>query len=41
MFLDWSEMKPGDTATDDPPIRADRALFRAKECGRNKVAVEV
>lgn len=31
----------GDASANDALIRADRALYRAKECGRNKVAVEV
>ena len=34
-------MKASDTSADDALVRADRALYRAKECGRNKVAVEV
>ena len=34
-------MKASDTSADDALARADRALFRAKEHGRNKVAVEV
>jgi diguanylate cyclase (GGDEF)-like protein len=34
-------MKASDAGADDALVRADRALFRAKECGRNKVAVEV
>ncbi len=34
-------MKASDTSADDALVRADRALYRAKEYGRNKVAVEV
>ena len=34
-------MKTGDASADDALVRADRALFRAKECGRNRVSVEV
>ena len=34
-------MRANDANADDALARADRALFRAKECGRNKVAVEV
>lgn len=34
-------MKAGDASADDALVRADRALFRAKVCGRNNVAVEV
>ena len=34
-------MKASDASADDALVRADRALYRAKECGRNKVAVEV
>ncbi|MBI3370754.1 MAG: diguanylate cyclase [Betaproteobacteria bacterium] len=34
-------MKISDASADDALVRADRALYRAKECGRNKVAVEV
>jgi len=33
-------MKASDTSADDALARADRALYRAKEYGRNKVAVE-
>ena len=33
-------MKDSDTSADEALDRADRALYRAKECGRNKVAVE-
>jgi len=33
-------MRAGDASADDALVRADRALFRAKECGRNRVAVE-
>jgi diguanylate cyclase (GGDEF)-like protein/PAS domain S-box-containing protein len=34
-------IRASDGSADDALVRADRALFRAKECGRNKVAVEV
>lgn len=34
-------MKASDASADDALVRADRALLRAKERGRNKVAVEV
>jgi diguanylate cyclase (GGDEF)-like protein/PAS domain S-box-containing protein len=34
-------MKTSDAKADDALVRADRALFRAKECGRNRVAIEV
>jgi len=34
-------MKASDATADDALVRADRALFRAKECGRNTVAVEI
>lgn len=33
-------MKTSDASADDVLVRADRALFQAKECGRNKVAIE-
>jgi diguanylate cyclase (GGDEF)-like protein len=36
-----SGMKASDASADDALVRADRALFRAKEDGRNRVAVEV
>ena len=35
-----TEMKAGDASADDALIRADRALYHAKEYGRNKVTVE-
>lgn len=35
-----TEMKASDTSADDVLARADRALYHAKECGRNKVTVE-
>jgi diguanylate cyclase (GGDEF)-like protein/PAS domain S-box-containing protein len=34
-------IRAGDASADDALLRADRALFRAKESGRDKVAVEV
>lgn len=34
-------MRASDASADDALVRADRALFRAKECGRNMVAVEI
>jgi diguanylate cyclase (GGDEF)-like protein/PAS domain S-box-containing protein len=34
-------MKTSDASADDALVRADRALFRAKDCGRNRVAVEI
>ena len=34
-------MKASDASADDALVRADRALFRAKERGRNNVAVEI
>lgn len=35
-----TEMKASDESADDALARADRALYHAKECGRNKVTVE-
>ncbi|MSQ53415.1 MAG: diguanylate cyclase [Betaproteobacteria bacterium] len=35
-----TEMKASDACADDALVRADRALYHAKECGRNKVTVE-
>jgi len=36
-----TEIKPLDVSGGDALTRADRALYRAKECGRNRVTVEV
>ncbi|MDO8598437.1 MAG: GGDEF domain-containing protein, partial [Sulfuricaulis sp.] len=35
-----TELKASDASGDDALVRADRALYHAKECGRNKVTVE-
>lgn len=35
-----TEIKAGDTSADETLMRADRALYRAKELGRNQVTVE-
>lgn len=35
-----TEMKTSDESADDVLARADRAVYHAKECGRNKVTVE-
>lgn len=35
-----TEMKPSDASADDGLVRADRALYHSKECGRNKVTTE-
>lgn len=35
-----TEIRPGDACADDTLARADRALYRSKECGRNRVSVE-
>ena len=35
-----TEIKAGDTSAQDALARADRALYHAKDCGRNKISVE-
>jgi len=35
-----TEIKASDASADDALVRADRALYHSKECGRNKVTVE-
>jgi PleD family two-component response regulator len=34
------KIKPGDVSAADAPTRTDRAVYRAKERGRNRVSVE-
>jgi PleD family two-component response regulator len=41
MFVGDTDIKPVDIGVDDALTRADRGLYRARECGRNRVTVEV